>query len=649
MIPPAFHFLRPEWLLALVPAALLALAAWRRLGVGSHAWARLVDAHLLRHLALSEDRRAHRWPVLALLAGWVLASVAMAGPAWHRLPSPTLERRDPAVVVLSLGQSMDAADQSPTRLGAARHKVEDIIARMRGGQVGLVIFADRPFVASPLTEDGRVVAQMLPELATDLMPVPENRPDLALQRAVELMQGAGAPAGRIVLLTDGPGDLPERTASAAAAAARAGFEVSVIGLGGGGSAPATGTAASMPMDAAGLARLAAAGGGAFSPATADGADLERIFSAALGRPGDFLEKSGLTADQWADMGPWLLIGVLLLAPLAFRRGWIAVLLLAALPATAPLTRAAAADLVTAQGWRNLWQTPDQQGASAFAREDFEAARRSFQDPAWRAGALYRAGDYEAAATAFGQLPGADYNRGNALARAGRLEEAIKAYDAALGADPNNQDAAYNRNLVQKLLDKKKDDEQKKSDQGGTGNQNNSAGSGKESSGGGGQGGTDQSPKDGAPPSADKGAPGQPDPSRGADTARAGPDPKSQDPRPQAPPKPPEQKSSGQTPGEPKPSGPVPPEPKPPAAQAGAQPPSPAAPSPAAPGPPVAGQPGTRPPGDEGAAAAARRAKADAEQTREQLLRLVPDDAAGLLRARIRSHYDSAAAPGPGVP
>ncbi|MDI4664649.1 VWA domain-containing protein, partial [Xanthobacter autotrophicus] len=464
-MPASVHFLRPEWLLALLPAIVLAALLWRRLKQGSNDWSRVVDAHLLAHLAAPDGRQAGRWPVLLLLAGWIAAVVAMAGPAWEKLPQPAGGRLDPVVVVLSLAPSMGASDASPTRLAAARYKVADVLSRMRGGEVALVIYADIPFTAAPLTEDTRVVGQMLPDLATSLMRGGPARPDLAIEKAVELLKGAGASTGRILILADGAGDAPAKAQAAAKAAAAAGFRVNVIGVG------STGADGAGPVDAAGLSALAVAGRGTFSRLTADDSDLESTLpptsASAVAPP---VDRDGFTADVWADMGPFVLLLAVLLAPLAFRRGWIAMLLLAVLPALAAPPPALAGT------WDDLWWRPDQQGAAAFAAGDYAAAARRFEDPAWRAGALYKAGDHAGAAAAYAAIAGADYNRGNALARADRLEEAVAAYDAALAADPADADAKFNRDLVQAILDarKKKDDEKKndkkndKKDKGGSG-------------------------------------------------------------------------------------------------------------------------------------------------------------------------------------
>ena len=49
----AFHFLRPDWLWALIPAAAVLALLWRRRAVaGGRDWSGTVDAHLLRHLTV---------------------------------------------------------------------------------------------------------------------------------------------------------------------------------------------------------------------------------------------------------------------------------------------------------------------------------------------------------------------------------------------------------------------------------------------------------------------------------------------------------------------------------------------------------------------------------------------------------------------
>ena len=132
-----FHFLRPWWLLVLAALPLL----WRALsssGADAGAWRGVVDAHLLPHLldlrATARSSRVPRW--LATFA-WIVACVALAGPAWERLPQPLFQNRAARVFALELSPSMSAQDIKPSRYERARYKLDDMLAHSGGMQTGL--------------------------------------------------------------------------------------------------------------------------------------------------------------------------------------------------------------------------------------------------------------------------------------------------------------------------------------------------------------------------------------------------------------------------------------------------------------------------------------------------------------------------------
>jgi Ca-activated chloride channel family protein len=110
----------------------------------------------------------------------------------------------------------------------------------------------------------------------------------------------------------------------------------------------------------------------------------------------------------------------------------------------------------ASWWSDLWKTPDQQGFQALQQGEPERAATLFEDPQWKGVADYRGGDYEGADRKFSADTSAagTYNRGNALAHQGKYEEAIAAYDATLRANPHDEDAAFNKALLEKLREKK---------------------------------------------------------------------------------------------------------------------------------------------------------------------------------------------------
>ncbi len=460
-----FHFIRPWWLLMLLPVVVALLRLWWRSGSES-AWRAVVSPELLPHLLLDEDSRLSRWPLLVTFAGFLLTILALAGPTWERLPQPVFSNQSSLVVALDLSRSMDARDIRPSRLQSARFKVEDILRLRKEGQTALIVFAGAPFTVSPLTDDVKTITAQLPALTTDIMPVQGSNTAAAIRHAVELLQQAQQPTGKILLVTDGVN--LAASVDEAKKAVDLGYQVSVLGVGTEEGAPiparngvikdAQGNIVIAALKENALAEVAQAGHGRYVRMTLDDSDIRSL---ALVDADHNVTAAGDTTDReiarWQDFGPWLLLGVLPLAALAFRKG----ILLLALVMVMPLP-----GRVEADWWSDLWSRPDQQGQRWLEQEQPEQAAQVFQNPDWKASALYRAGDYEAAEKLWSDAQDANarYNLGNALAREGELEQAIAAYDEALEKNPDLEDARANRELLKKLLEQQEQQQQKNQQQ-----------------------------------------------------------------------------------------------------------------------------------------------------------------------------------------
>lgn len=467
-----WQFLRPAWFLALLPLAAL-LWLWLRTARRAGSWQQVVDPQLLPYLLIDGHGGERRWPVwLGGLLG-LLTIMALAGPVFEKLPQPVFRAQSALVIVLDLSRSMDAADLKPSRLARARIKVKDILERRREGQTGLVVYAGAPFVMSPLTEDTATIAAQLNALDTDLMPAQGSRADLALVKAVDLLSHAGVAKGEILLVTDGVSD-DEDMKSAVSQLRAHGHRLSVLGVGTAEGAPIPQGDGQFVKDSQGsivvskltpekLLALAADGDGRYRGIRADDQDIAALLQDAdVDRMNAETTATDLQTDLWREEGPWLLLLVIPLAALAFRRGWLAVLLLAVL---LPQPQSA-----MAADWEALWSNPDQRAAKALADGDAKTAAETFKDRRWRAAAQYRAGQYEESAKTLEGLDDAEslYNRGNALAKAGDVEGAMAAYDEALKMAPKHEDARYNRDLLHRQQQKQKsgDSTSEKSDKGG---------------------------------------------------------------------------------------------------------------------------------------------------------------------------------------
>ena len=439
------HFLRPWWWLLALPLPLW-LAMLARNQRGRAALSRLADAKLLPHLI--RDHGARERGVFALAAAaWLLAVAALAGPAWQRQPAPLYANGAARVIALSLSEDMRAQDVKPDRMTRARFAVNDLLDAAGDARTALIGYAGDAFVVAPLTSDKATVLNLLQALDPDVMPAPGNDAARAIAQSLDLLRQAHVQGGEIVLVTD---DATPDALSAARAASAAGVRVDVLGIGTPQGAPIPQIDGGFQHDAAGdvriarlhesaLRALANAGGGAYASLGANGDGVALIGAPSATRS---VAASRQQADLWRDAGAWLLVPLLPLAALAFRRGWVCVL---ALCFIVPQTRAAT--------WQNLWSRPDQQALRAMHGGDYAHAQQLAQDAQLRGAAAYRQGDYDAAATEFarGDSAQAQYDLGNALAKGGKYQDALAAYDRALQRDPALADAHANRQAVQDWL------------------------------------------------------------------------------------------------------------------------------------------------------------------------------------------------------
>lgn len=95
------------------------------------------------------------------------------------------------------------------------------------------------------------------------------------------------------------------------------------------------------------------------------------------------------------------------------------------------------------------RTPDQEAYSLYSKSEYTLAAKTFADPYWTAIALYRDGQFKAAANLFAGFDTADgaFNHGNALLFQGNYAQATKRYERALELRPGWNDAEINRAIA----------------------------------------------------------------------------------------------------------------------------------------------------------------------------------------------------------
>jgi len=479
-MPADFHFIRPEWLLAIPVVVVIAvLLARRQLGAGH--WRDVIDPALMPYVLSRTPGRGVDWRWWLMGLGGVIAAVALAGPAWQRVEQPVFRADQALVIALDLSRSMDAEDVQPSRLARAKLKILGLLDRRAGGQTGLLVYTANAFTVTPLTDDTDTIGALVNSLSTDIMPSRGSYPEVGIRRAQALLEQAGVGFGEVLLITDG-GASP-----AAEKAARdlrdKGFVLSVLGVGtregapiprlsGGFVTDTRGQIAVARLEERGLRDLAGVGGGRFAVLSADDSDLDHLLSGEV-YAATASDDDAMASDQWREEGPWLVLLLLPLAALAFRKGWVLVLVIFIMP----LPQAAQASL-----WDDLWLNKNQQAQRALEEGSPADAAALFEDTEWRGVARYRAGDYSGSAAEFADSGDTRnlYNLGNAMAQMGQYESAIDAYEQVLEKEPDNEDARYNLDFVKNLQEQQEqqaqgDDQQSTENPGGQGEQSEGEG------------------------------------------------------------------------------------------------------------------------------------------------------------------------------
>ena len=459
-----FHFLRPMWLLMLLPSLLLLTLVWQQQQTPG-SWSKVIAPELLSHLIHGETRQQQRWPIALLATGWILACIALAGPTWQKVTTPVSKSQHPLVVVADLSYHQYAADLSPDRMTRLRYKLLDLFRLRQDGLTAIVAFAGGAHTVSPLTDDTNTLSNLVPALSPEIMPEQGQNPLSGIKQAIKLLsQGAGE-QGDILLITDSiPG---YQISDIETLIKHSGHKLSILGIGseqgvpiavpGGGYLKDNQGAILVPrLNKAELQQLTGAVSGQYRDLSLDNSDL----NALLPKPdaSDSVVKVDRQFDQWHDAGYWLVLILLPLALVGFRKGWLLVLFV--LFTTLPEQQAMAAE------WSALWKNTDQRGTEALDNKNPESAAQLFKDPDWKAEALYRNQQFDDAASLFAESETAQgfYNQGNALAKAGKPDDAIAAYNKAIELQPDMDDAKFNKALLEKLKQQQEQDQQKQQEQ-----------------------------------------------------------------------------------------------------------------------------------------------------------------------------------------
>ncbi|MFQ5702994.1 MAG: VWA domain-containing protein [Gemmatimonadales bacterium] len=151
-----------------------------------------------------EARRMGRWGAVPLALAAIAAMAAFAGPRWGTRVVETETKGLNLVLAVDISRSMLAEDMGPSRLDLAKREAGRIIHDLRGDRIGLIAFAGRSFIMSPLTIDGSALNLMVEGLDPDISSAGGTELARVLVQGHDLLLAKEEVADRVlVVFTDG--------------------------------------------------------------------------------------------------------------------------------------------------------------------------------------------------------------------------------------------------------------------------------------------------------------------------------------------------------------------------------------------------------------------------------------------------------------
>ncbi|MGD9949306.1 MAG: VWA domain-containing protein [Desulfobulbus sp.] len=511
-------FAQPLWIIAGLIVCIGFLLLFRNLQARRQATLeKFAAAHLLGRLSRNVSTRKQFTKKCILLLALFCCFLALARPQYGFRWEEVKRKGIDILFAIDTSKSMLAADIKPNRLERAKLAVMDFVDQLSGDRVGLLPFAGSAFLMCPLTGDYQAFATSLNAVDTTIIPKGGTDIAAAIREATSVLSNE-ANYKLLVLITDGE-NLEGDVLQAAQEAAKKGMRIFTVGVGSregeiipgaeGGKGfikDASGNFVVSRLDETTLTQIAEKSDGLYVPLGNKGQGLQTIYEKKLSLvPKEELterrHKVPLERFQWplaAAIGLMTLEFMMntrkskpfkLPFKLPFRKssqpgrgeklaGILLLLILSSLSFWPAALHAAGGEEAYNKGdypkaldhySQLLKKHPDDPriqfdfGTAAYKNKKFDEALAAFN------GAL-KSNDLDLQQKAY-------YNRGNTQCKKGeetlktdaqqtlaQWQEAVDSYTASLELKPNDQDALYNRKLVQKKMEALKKQQENKPQQ-----------------------------------------------------------------------------------------------------------------------------------------------------------------------------------------
>jgi len=455
----AFHFLRPEWLLLLLPFSWVIFVLIKKEQVQLQ-WQEIIAPHILKHLSVGQSEYHFLNPTSLSAIMLVAMIIMLAGPSWSRQVTPLSQDQSSLVIILDASKSMDQQDIQPTRLERSKQKIQDLLELRKGSKTALIVFAGSAHTVLPLSNDKDILINYLQAINTRIIPSSGKFPEKALTNILALDDNNDARHNApLTVLWIGDGFSNQTSEAFKNYFNTNQHQLIILGIGKNPQQLSTDEKLQViPLEQNALQDIASSNGGHYIQATIDTKDVIHINS--------YIDRYFVDIDDehspWQDQGYYLVFFIMPIFLLWFRRGWTlhwGFILFVTLSANTPqpvYAEQTSDNLIQSNSHSLLdwWLTPNQQGHWYYWEGKPLIAAQRFQDPLWKGVAYYQAEEFKLAAEYFSRIDSEQglFYLANSLAHGQEYIKALAIYDWLLKINPEHKQAKINQKIVQNLVD-----------------------------------------------------------------------------------------------------------------------------------------------------------------------------------------------------
>ena len=194
---------------------------------------RLGTLAVVRRLVPPNVLATSGWRAVRLGGAALLAGIALAGPRWGFERTTVRSTGVDLVLAVDASLSMLATDERPSRLERVKQEIRRLRALSPGDRVGLLAFAGRSYVLSPITVDGGALDLFLDNLDPSVVGQAGSSIAQTIAQGTSLLALSKSGADRaLVIMSDGEAFEPQDEILASARRAKEqGVSLVTVGFG----------------------------------------------------------------------------------------------------------------------------------------------------------------------------------------------------------------------------------------------------------------------------------------------------------------------------------------------------------------------------------------------------------------------------------